>query len=101
MLKRLLSLLLVLAVLLPAGAWAEKIIFEDEGEAAAAPETTPFTLLQYGDSGEHVLAALHGVRGDLLHLRDHGLLAAKGDEAAGDLGTADVHGDDGLAHFSP
>lgn len=57
MLKRLLSLLLVLAVLLPAGAWAEKIIFEDEGEEAAAPEATPFTLLQYGDSGEHVLAA--------------------------------------------
>ena len=81
--RRILTLLLALLLLLPAGARAEKMLFEDENGAAIeedaefpagtdgpveetftprpaatpAPTGTPFALLQYGSSGDAVLAA--------------------------------------------
>ena len=75
--RRIIPLLLALFLLLPAAARAEKMLFEDENgvtlaEDAPADETacdaveetftprpaaTPFALLQYGASGDAVLAA--------------------------------------------
>ena len=77
--RRIIPLLLALLLLLPAAARAEKMLFEDENgvalaedapmdgpveetftprpAATPAPTGTPFALLQYGASGDAVLAA--------------------------------------------
>ena len=77
--RRIIPLLLALLLLLPAAARAEKMLFEDENGVALAedapmdgpveetftprpaatptPSPTPFVLLQYGSSGDAVLAA--------------------------------------------
>ena len=73
--RRIIPLLLALLLLLPAAARAEKMLFEDENGVALAEDApmdgpveetftprpaatpTPFVLLQYGSSGDAVLAA--------------------------------------------